>query len=107
MVIIRPTEDTIKEAKAPVKKGDVLGKAEIIYADEVVATVDIVAAETVEASRLLAIFNAIKQFFSYTITKVVLICVAAGFICFLVFEFLKRKKQKSIQKQRKMNERNK
>lgn len=107
MVIIRPTEDTIKEAKAPVKKGDVLGKAEIIYADEVVATVDIVAAETVEVSRLLAIFNAIKQFFSYTITKVVLICVIAGFICFLVFEFLKRKKQKSIQKQRKMNERNK
>lgn len=48
---------------APVKKGDVLGKANIIYAEKVLGTVDLVAVEDVKRSKLLYAADKIKAFF--------------------------------------------
>ena len=48
-LVIRPIEsETPKVVKAPIKKGEVLSKAEVLYGEDVVATVDLVAAESLD-----------------------------------------------------------
>lgn len=95
MVMIRPTEDTVSEAVAPVQQGDVLGKAEIIYGDQVVATVDLVAAQTVEVSRLLEIVNGLRDLLSSPVAIVVLILIVlaiVGVVVYTVLYNLRKKK---------------
>lgn len=70
-LVTRPIEsETPKTVKAPIKKGDVLGKAEILYGKDVVATVDLVAAEDVDLNIFLLIFGIIKTIFSTMIFKI-------------------------------------
>ncbi len=77
-LVIRPIEnETPKVAKAPIKKGDVLGKAEILYGEDVVGTVDLVAGESVKRSFILLILDIIKSILSTTIFKIL-------FVLFLV-----------------------
>ena len=60
-LLIRPIEsETPKVVKAPIKKGDILGKAEVLYGEDVVATVDLIAAESVDRSIILWIFGIFK-----------------------------------------------
>ncbi len=69
-LVVRPIEsETPKEIEAPIKKGDVLGKAEVLYGDDVVATVDLVAAEDIDRSFILWLLDGIKTIFSTTIFK--------------------------------------
>lgn len=51
-------------AEAPIKKGQVLGTADIIYAEEVIGTVDLVAAENIEDFPILKIGDSIMSFFT-------------------------------------------
>lgn len=84
-LIIRPIEnETPKEVKAPVKKGDVIGKAEILYGENVVATVDLVAAEDVDLNIFLLIFGVIKDIFSTTIFKILFAIVAVLLIIYIL-----------------------
>lgn len=80
---------------APVTQGQAVCSANIIYGDEVIASVQLVAAETVELSTFLKVINAIKSFFSLTVVKIVL---AVIFICFLFYIYVLyknfRKKQR-------------
>lgn len=70
-LVIRPVEnETPKVVKAPIKKGDVIGKAEILYGSDVVATVDLVAAEDVSLNVFLLIIGVIKDVFSTLIFKI-------------------------------------
>lgn len=68
-------EETPSVVNAPVKKGDVLGKARILYAEDEIATVNLVAAEDVHMSLLLYIGNGIKNIFKSTIFQIVFILV--------------------------------
>ncbi len=67
--------DKPEEIIAPVRKGDTVCKANVIFGEETVATVDLVAAEDIELSTFLSIINSIKGFFSLTVVKIVLIVV--------------------------------
>ncbi|MDE6723202.1 MAG: hypothetical protein K2J55_03290, partial [Eubacterium sp.] len=90
--------DKPEEISAPVKKGDVICKANVVFGDETVATVDLVAAEDIELSTFLTIINAIKGFFSLTIVKIVLIAVvlfAALYIILVINNAKKRKERKN------------
>lgn len=49
--------DIEEKVRAPVKKGDVLGTAQLIYGTEVIGTVQLVAGETVQRSELLYILG--------------------------------------------------
>lgn len=70
-LVVRPVEnETPTVVKAPVKKGDVIGKAEILYGEDVVATVDLVAGETINRSVLLWILEGIKTVLSSTVFKI-------------------------------------
>lgn len=83
--------------KAPVKKGDLVCSANVIYGDEIIASVDLVAAKDVELSTFLKVINAIKSFFSLTIVKVVFIVAAVLFVGYLYLLWLNYKKKKRQQ----------
>lgn len=69
---------------APIKKGDVLGTAEIIYAEKVIGTVNLVSHEDVEKSTLLAVLRAIKQFFTSSYMKIVYILIGIAVLVFII-----------------------
>ncbi|MBQ4645197.1 MAG: D-alanyl-D-alanine carboxypeptidase [Clostridia bacterium] len=84
-LIVRPIEDkTPKSVNAPIKKGDVLGKAEILYGEDVVATVDLVAGEDIDLNIFLLIFGVIKKLFSTTIFKILFALLAILVIIYIL-----------------------
>jgi len=80
--ILEPKEG--QSVRAPVKKGDVLGKAEIVYAEQVIGTVDLVAGEDVEASTILIAVEHIKNFFTSSYMKILYIAIALVIIIFII-----------------------
>ena len=82
---------------APIKKGDVLGEAEIYYAEKLIGKVDLVAGENVEKSTILSIIRSIKNFFASDYMKIVyiiLIAIVVIFIIICVIINLPKKKRK-------------
>lgn len=100
-VIIEPV-DKPEEISAPVSQGDTICKANIIYGDQVVATVDLVAAKDVELSTFLKVINGIKSFFSMTIVKIILISVVLFAIVYvvLVYNNYKKKKDRRLKREK-------
>ena len=85
-----------EEFTAPVNKGDVIGTADIFYAEEKIGTLDLVAGQTVKASPLLVFLDAVKSFLTSAFMKVVYIIVAAAIVIFaLAVFFLNRGKKKT------------
>ena len=82
-------EDTPKTVYAPIKKGEVLGKAKIMYAGEQIATVDLVAAEAVSANVFLWTLNMIKNI----ITSPVFIVIAVLGIGFFIASRIRRNRR--------------
>ncbi|MDE6412779.1 MAG: hypothetical protein K2K42_02625 [Eubacterium sp.] len=93
--------DKPEEILAPVKKGDAVCKANVIFGDEVVATVDLVAAEDVELSTFLSIINAVKGFFSLTAVKIALMAVVLCIVIYaiLLINNIKKRKEKQYRRQ--------
>ncbi len=84
-LIVRPIEDkTPKSVNAPIKKGQVLGEAEILYGEDVVATVDLVAGEDIDLNIFLLIFGVIKKLFSTTIFKILFALLAILVIIYIL-----------------------
>ena len=72
---------------APIKKGDVLGQAEIYYAEKKSGKVDLVAGNDVEKSELLAITRAFKNFFTSSYMKIVYVVLIIAVLIFIFFCF--------------------
>ena len=68
-------KETKKSVDAPVKKGDIIGKANVLYGEDVVATVDLVAAESVNGSIILKILGKIKSVLKAKPVKILLAVV--------------------------------
>lgn len=84
-LIVRPIKDrTPEEVNAPIKKGQVLGKAEILYGDDVVATVDLVAGEDIDLNIFLLIFGVIKKLLSTTIFKILFALLAILVVIYIL-----------------------
>ena len=88
-------------ADAPIKKGDVLGQAEVYYAEKVIGKVDLVAGNDVEKSNLLSIIRHFKNFFTSSYMKVVYIIIIIAliifiFLCFYMNRGRKKRKVKYI-----------
>ncbi len=69
---------------APIKKGDILGQAEIYYAEKLIGKVDLVAGNNVEKSTVLAIIRSIKNFFASDYMKIVYFVLAAIVVIFII-----------------------
>mgnify|MGYP000335060388 FL=1 len=93
--IVIKVKDKPAEVNAPVEKGDPICTADIIYADQVVAEVQLVAADTVELSTFLTVVNAIKDFFSLTAVKVVIVVVVLGAAVYIGLFIYKANKKKT------------
>ena len=100
-VMIKPV-DPPETLKAPVVQGDKICEADVIYADKVVATVDLCAMQTVELSTFLTIVNAVKSFLSNKIVlAVVLILIVLLILYIAAFASkFKKAKKKSAEKRR-------
>lgn len=68
---------------APIKKGQVLGTADIVYAEQVIGTVNLVSHEDVSQSFLLKVLRGIKRFFSAKYMKLVYIVLAVAVLVFI------------------------
>ncbi len=103
-VVIKPV-DPPQELQAPVTKGDKICKANIVYAGKTIATVQLVAGQTVELSTFLKILNALKKFFTSKIVLGIFIAVlGAGVIYAVIFLRKMRKDKKRIAEKRKRQE---
>ncbi|MDE6767598.1 MAG: hypothetical protein K2J35_05340, partial [Eubacterium sp.] len=101
--VIIETIEKPEVLKAPVVKGQDVCKANIIYGDEIIATVDLVAANDVELSTFLKVINALKEFFSSTIVKlvgVVIVLLAVAYIILYVNNSKKKKKRRQQKMER-------
>lgn len=101
-VIIRAV-DKPECVQAPIEKGQKVCKAEIIYADQVVATVQLVAANSVELSTFLKVLNAVKAFFSLTVVRIVLGAAVLFGLVYLAL-FLRSAHQKKKRRMEKMRQ---
>ncbi len=93
--IVIKTKDKPQSVEAPVEKGEAVCTAEIIYADQVVAEVQLVAADTVELSTFLTILNAVKHFFSLTVVKIIIAIIVVGFASYIGLFIYKSNKKKA------------
>ncbi len=101
-LVIRPVEsETPKVVKAPIKKGDVIGKAEILYGEDIVATVDLVAGENVSRSIILVILDGIKTVVSSTVFKILFVLFAVLIIIYILL-IIRRNRIKAKRKKIRM-----
>ncbi|MCQ2440672.1 MAG: D-alanyl-D-alanine carboxypeptidase [Clostridia bacterium] len=82
-ITIRPHTKS-KTADAPIKKGDILGTADIIYAENVIGTVNLVSGENVKRSTILYIWRAVKNVLSSVYMKILYILAAVVIIIFII-----------------------
>ena len=77
----KPTADTVS---APIKKGQVLGTADIIYAEKVIGTVNLVANENIEQSFILNTLDTVKNFFTSSYMIVVYVLIGIIILIFII-----------------------
>lgn len=101
-VIIEPV-DPPESLNAPVTKGDKICKANVIFADQTIVTVDLVAAKTVELSTFLKVMHGLKKFFTNPFVLVVIGMLIAGVIVYIII-FIRRLQKDKIRIQQKRKE---
>lgn len=80
---------------APIKKGDIIGKAYVMYAGDVLSTVDLAAADDIHQSFFGSIGYGIKRFFSFTVVQVLLILAVLGVGIYFLLKYLRGEKKKA------------
>lgn len=94
-ILIEPITDTIPESlDAPIKKGDVIGKARIMYADKELRTIDLVAGENIDRNIFLYIGHLIKNAFKSTTVRIISIVALLLLIFYIIINILYAKKKK-------------
>lgn len=96
-VSVEPVDGSIDpDLKAPVKKGDKIGEAKVLYAGEELCTIDLVAATTVHRGFFTTLGYLLKTLFGSTIVRIlVLVLIVVGLIVFLVNYLYKKRKTKA------------
>lgn len=82
-IVVKPRLKS-KSTDAPIKKGDVLGTADIIYAENVIGTVNLVAGENIKSSKMLLVLRYIKSFFTSVYLKIFALIIIILIIIFII-----------------------
>ena len=98
--VIIEIQEKPSSLQAPVTKGQKVCSANIIYGDEVIASVPLVAAKTVELSTFLKVINAIKAFFGLTVVKAILVIAFLAIVLYVYIFFKSLNKKKKVEKRR-------
>lgn len=91
--------------KAPVKKGEIIGTAELIYGSEVIGTIDLVSNETVQRSDLLYVLSMITTLFAnpiFVVFLVLLVLVGAGYVVLSLMRSRSTASLKKVHRYRRM-----
>ncbi len=101
--IVPIPEQTPKMLEAPVKKGDIVGKANIFYGDTIIGTVDLMVAEDVSRDTFLYIFSKIKYFFDNLFNTIIFkILVILALVLIILYILLIFRKKRIIAKRKKI-----
>ena len=95
-IVAKPTGEIVD---APIKKGQVLGTADIIYAEKIIGTVNLISNEDIQKSTLLTALRAVKNFFTSSYMKVLYILIALIILIFIIAVIklnVKRSKKRKI-----------
>ncbi len=94
-LLIEPVDGAYPEfINAPLRKGDVVCRANVLYAGDIVAEIDLVANESIGRSIILLIGSYIKRAASSVIFKIVAVLAALAVLAYIVLIFFKNKKVK-------------
>ncbi len=90
---------TLEESvDAPVKKGQVLGTAELSYGGEVIGTINLVASESVERSTLLYVLSLINDVFASTVFRVILVLAILIIIAYIVVTYIRKQTMDNLKR---------
>lgn len=82
-IVIKPS--LISESvEAPIKKGDVLGKADVYYAEKLIGTVNLVSSDDIKESKLLVGVKYVKDFFSSVYMKILYVAIILVIVIFII-----------------------
>lgn len=110
-IVIKPHLNA-ESVEAPVKKGEIMGTADVIYAEQIIGTVNLVAGNNVKESRLLIGLKYVKSFFGSVYMKIVYALIALAIVIFILMVIrlnlarLKKRKVKYIPYGKKKGDRN-
>ena len=93
-----------ESVQAPVRKGEQVGTATLSYADEVIATVPLVAAESVSRSDLLASWEQGKSLLSSPWFVVIIAVIVALIVVYFILMVMYRRKQRMLRRVRKFRD---
>ncbi len=82
-IVIKP-HLTAESTEAPIAKGDILGTAEVIYAEKVIGTVDLVAGADVKSSGILVVAKHIKSIFTSIYMKLIIGLAVIAVLIFII-----------------------
>ncbi len=88
--------DLPESIEAPLKKGDIVGKAEIIYAGQRIGVVDIVAAEDAKRDIFLYSKSLIENLTSITFFRILFIFIAIGIVAYIAYFIIANRKRKKM-----------
>ncbi len=77
--------------KAPIKKGQRIATADIVYAEQKIGTVNLVSGENIKKSAMLTVWQGIKDALSSVYMKLVYLAIAIAIIIFIVAVILMNK----------------
>lgn len=90
---VEPIEDTLPEfVKAPVKKGEVICKARVLYAGNVIKEIDLVASMDIKRGFFATIGTVAKEIFSNWLFRIIAIAVI---VVLIILIFMKRRRDKA------------
>lgn len=93
-VLVQADESVPQSVDAPVKKGDIIGKANILYANEVIGTVDLVAEDDVGMSYIKYALGMAEKSVSSTAGKILFAAVVVIIILYIIFRIIYKRYQK-------------
>ena len=104
-VLVKVVDGTLPASvDAPIKKGDKIAEAAVLYADQEIARADLVAAEDVQRNVFLFIGSILKSIVMHPIVRTILIVLALLVAAYIVFVLYARKQSKKKRKQKNRSE---
>lgn len=101
---IRVTVDKPESVQAPIRKGEVIGTATLSYVDETLATVPLVAAESVARSDLIAGWEQGRSLLTSPWFIAVMAAIGALVAVYLILVFVYRRKQRQLRRVKKFRD---
>ncbi len=84
--------------EAPIKKGQILGTADLIYGSEQIGTIQLVAGDTVERSELLYVLRLAGNLFGSPIFIIFIALAAIAFVGYFVYSMLRSRNVGSVKR---------